>query len=131
MKDGNHKLTLCSDDPADSSDYVEPESLSNLTIAASVKTIQHDADADILVRLAARFSALPRAVKAVARILRFKCMLHNRAKVTPCAFNLSPNGEEIENALLALIRLSQQKPFPGLVEALEISLWHKIMAGIQ
>ena len=130
IENGNHKLPLCSGDPAYSSDYVEPEDPLNLTIAASVKNTQPDTDPDILVCLTARFSTLPRAVKAVAWILRLKNVLHNRAKGIACASNLSPiGGEEFKSALLVLIRLSQQQAFPGLVEALEISPWHDVMAG--
>ena len=130
IENGNHKLPPCSGDPAHSSDYVEPEDPSNLTIAASVKNTQPDTDPDILVCLTARFSTLPRAVKAVAWILRLKNVLHNRAKGIACASNLSPiGGEEFKSALLVLIRLSQQQAFPGLVEALEISPWHDVMAS--
>ena len=130
IENGNHKLPLCSGDPAHSSDYVEPEDPSNLTIAASVKNTQPDTDPDILVCLTARFSTLPRAVKAVAWILRLKNVLHNRAKGIAGASNLSPiGGEEFKSALLVLIRLSQQQAFPGLVEALEISPWHDVMAS--
>ena len=130
IENGNHKLPLCSGDPAHSSDYVEPEDPSNLTIAASVKNTQPDTDPDILVCLTARFSPFPRAVKAVAWILRLKNVLHNRAKGIACASNLSLiGGEEFKSALLVLIRLSQQQAFPGLVEALEISPWHDVMAS--
>ena len=59
-----------------------------------------------------------------------KTFFRTRSARVVSSFPMGPiDGGEYNNALLTLIRLSHQQTFPNLLEALEISPWHEIMAG--
>ena len=83
-----------------------------------------------LYRLTTCYSDLQRAVKSAGWLLRMKTFFRSRSARVVSPFPMGPiDGDEYNNALLALIRLSQQQTFPNLLQALEISAWHEIMAG--
>ena len=89
-----------------------------------------DGEQDPLWRLTNCYSTLRTAVKSVAWLLRMKTFWRNRAAHVDWSFPLNPiGGKEFEDALLTLIRLSQQQAMPDLVDTLEKVSWYEIMTG--
>ena len=108
------------------------ETSSVITNVCSVQAVDDKGLQDPLYRLASRYSTLQHSVKSTAWLLRMKELLRKRAACVSYAANIKPiSAEEYDTALLALLRLAQQQSFPNLVEALENSSWHEVLAGKQ
>ena len=89
-----------------------------------------DEEQDPLWRLTNCYSTLRTAVKSVAWLLRMKTFWHHRAIRVGWSFPMNPvGGKEFDDALLSLIRLSQQQALPDLLDTLQRVPWYEVMAG--